>query len=126
MMFELINKNREHLEPWFSWVKLTLSLEDSLKYLFDKEEKTKDAKKVEYGIFVNNEYIGNISVFDINQKNKSCEIGYWLSSFHTRKGYITEAVKIMEKEIFDEMKLNRIQIKCNEKNEASFGVIKKC
>lgn len=125
-IFMVIDKNRGHLEPWFSWPKLTLKIEDSLKYLFDKEEKTKKGKVIEYGIFINNEYIGNISLFDINEKNKSAEIGYWLSSFHIRNGYMTEAVKIIEKEAFEKMKLNRIQIKCDERNKASFGVAKKC
>ena len=125
-IFKTINENRKHLEPWFPWPKLTLKIEDSLKYLFDKEEQTKKGKKVEYSIFINNEHIGNISIFDIDKKNKSAEIGYWLSSFHTRNGYMTEAVTILEKEAFEKLKLNRIQIKCDERNEASFGVAKKC
>jgi RimJ/RimL family protein N-acetyltransferase len=125
-IFKVIDKNRKHLDPWFPWPKLTLKVEDSLKYLFDKEEKTKKGKKVEYGIFINKEYIGNISIFDINEEKKSCEIGYWLSSSHIRNGYMTEAVKILEKQVFEKLKLNRIQIKCDERNEASFGVAKKC
>jgi len=125
-MFKVIDKNRKHLEPWLSWPKLTLKIEDIFKYLFDKEKETEKGKKVEYGLFINNEYIGNISIFDINEKNKSAEIGYWLSSFHAKKGYMTEAVKILEKEAFEKLKLNRIQIRCDEKNKASSGVAKKC
>ena len=49
-----------------------------------------------------------------------------MSSSHTRKGYMTEALRILEKEVFENLKLNRIQIKCDERNEASFGVAKKC
>ena len=37
-MFTVVDDNREHLKPWFSWEKSTLKVEDSLKYLFDKEE----------------------------------------------------------------------------------------
>jgi ribosomal-protein-serine acetyltransferase len=126
LMFKVIDENRKHLEPWFSWPKSIQKVEDSLKYLFDKEEKTKKREKVEYGLFINKEYIGNISIFNINEKNKSAEIGYWLSSFYTRKGYMTEAVKIIEKEAFERLELNRIQIKCDERNKASAGVAKKC
>ena len=39
---------------------------------------------------------------------------------------MTEALQILEKEAFEKLKLNRIQIKCDEKNEASFGVARKC
>jgi len=124
-IFRVISENRKHLRPWFTWEKATKKVEDSLKYLFDKEEKVKDGKKVEYGIYVDNEYVGNIGIFDIDRKKKSAEIGYWLSSKFTRKGYTTEAVKILEKEFFANG-LNRIQIKCDERNIASSGVAKKC
>ncbi|MFS4448671.1 GNAT family N-acetyltransferase [Maribacter sp. 2307UL18-2] len=126
VMFKVIDENRIHLEPWFPWPKQTQKIEDSLKYLFDKEEKTVQGKQLEYGLFVNLKYIGNISIFDIHRENKSAEIGYWLSSAQTRKGYMTEAVKILEKEAFENLDLNRVQIKCDEENVASCGVATKC
>ncbi|MFP4424253.1 MAG: GNAT family N-acetyltransferase [Candidatus Woesearchaeota archaeon] len=124
-MFEVIDANREHLDPWFAWAKLTQNVEDSMKYLFDKEEETKKGKKIEYGLYIDKEYMGNISLFDIDEKNKSAEIGYWISSFYTRYGYVTEAVRVLEKEAFGKG-LNRLQIRCDERNKASFGVGKKC
>lgn len=39
---------------------------------------------------------------------------------------MTEAIRILEKEGFENMGLNRIQIKCDEENKASFGLAKKC
>ena len=49
-----------------------------------------------------------------------------MSSCHTRKGYITEAVKIIEKEVFLNLNLNRIQICCDEQNLASKKLAIKC
>ncbi len=126
IMFLTIDKNRQHLEPWFPWPKLTQKVEDSLKYLFDDEEKTKKGTIVTYSLFINKEYIGNISLFNIDGKKKSAEIGYWLAASHTRNGYTTEAVGILEKEAFENLGLNRIQIKCDERNLASAGVAEKC
>jgi len=125
-MFKVVNENRKHLRPWFPWEKLTLKPEDSLKYLFETEEKFKAGKKVDYGIYINNKYAGSVGIFDINKENKTAEIGYWLSDKFIKKGYTTEAVKIMEKEFFTNGNLNRIQIRCDEKNIASSGVAKKC
>jgi ribosomal-protein-serine acetyltransferase len=125
-MFKVVAENRKHLEPWFPWVRTETDVEISLKYLFDTEAKFKAGEKVDYGIYINNEYIGNVGIFDINKKNKSAEIGYWLSKNSTRKGYMTEAVEILEKEFFLNINLNRIQIKCDERNIPSAGVAKKC
>lgn len=114
------------MRPWLKWEKSTLKAEDSLQYLFNEEEKTKKGEKVQYGIYLKNEYIGNIGIFDINKTNKSAEIGYWLSYKFIKNGYMTEALKLIEKELFSSLGLNRIQIKCDEKNIASISVAKKC
>lgn len=125
-VFNTVSDNRKHLRPWFPWVDLTLRVEDSLKYLFENEDKFKSGEKVEYSIWLKQEYIGNIGIFNISKEKKSAEIGYWLSSKFTRNGYMTEAVRIIEKEFFINQDLNRIQIRCDEANLASAGVAKKC
>jgi ribosomal-protein-serine acetyltransferase len=124
-MFEQVEINRKHLAPWLPWEKFTKKVEDSMKYLFDKEKETNEGKKIEYGIYVEGEYVGNISMFDINQTKKSGEIGYWISKEFAGKGYVTEAVKVLEAYFFRTIKLNRIQIKCDEKNTASKRVAEK-
>lgn len=126
VVFKVINENRQHLLSWFSWVNIENNVEDTLKYLFSVDEKFKLGEKIDYGIYLNNKYIGNIGLFDINKKNKSAEIGYWLSKEYIRNGYMTEAVSVLEKESFLNFNLNRIQIKCDEINIPSVGVARKC
>ena len=125
-IFEVVDANRHHLAPWFKWVEPTKRVEDSLKYLFDKEDETREGKKIEYGIHVDGEYIGNIAVFDIDERNRSGELGYWLSSGHTRKGYMTEAVRVVEDEFFRNKGFHRLTLKCDTRNQASIGVARKC
>ena len=126
IIFKLVNDNRKHITPWLHWVKKTKKIEDSYKFLIDTEKKIKSEKEMLYGIYLNTEHIGNISIFHINKKNKSAEIGYFLSSKFIKKGYTSEAVKILEKEFFNNLNLNRIQIQCDKKNIASAKLAKKC
>lgn len=91
-MFLLIDANRAHLAPRCPWVAKSQCSEDLMKYLLEKEEKTKQGEKIEYGIYMKGQYIGNISIFDVNTHHKSAEIGYWLSASSGRNGYMTEAV----------------------------------
>lgn len=125
-MFEVVAGNRQHLKPWFSWEKSTKKVEDSLKFLFETDKKNKKGEAADYGIYLKNEYIGNIGIFNLDKEKKSGEIGYWLSAKFARNGYMSEAVGLLEKEFFTNNNLNRIQIRCDEKNIASLGVAKKC
>ncbi len=126
ILFRAVAANRSHLKPWFPWEKDEKKIEDAFKYLLETDQKIRKGDKADYGIYLGNDYIGNIGVFDINKERKSAEIGYWLSTEFVRKGYITEAVKLLETEFFTNQGLNRIQIKCDERNIASAGVAKKC
>ena len=125
-IFNTVDQNRNHLKIWFPREKETQTIEDTLKYLFEGEKETEKWKKAWYWIYLNNKYIGNIWIFNISEKNKSAEIGYRLSKKFTRNWYITEAIKIIEKEFFENFKLNRIEICCDEKNLASKWVAEKC
>jgi len=44
-IFKVIDRNRENLDPWFLCPKLTLKIEDTLKYLFEKEEEKQKKEK---------------------------------------------------------------------------------
>jgi ribosomal-protein-serine acetyltransferase len=124
-IFETTQKNRKHLEQWLPWVEETIKPEDTLNYLLDSVKGRSENKKINYGIFINDEHIGNIGVFDIDEENQSGEIGYWLSKDFTQKGYMTEAVHIIEKEFFETHNFNRLQIQCDQRNQGSSGVAKK-
>ncbi len=126
VMFETIAANREYLGKWLPWEKATLTVEDSMKYLVDTEKKIGEGTKVDYGIYLGERYIGNIGLFDIDEKKRSGEIGYWMSSEFSGKGYTSEAVRVLESEGFKNLNLNRIQIKCDERNTASAKVAEKC
>ena len=126
-IFKTVVASRQHLLPWFDWARKSKNnkVKDSLNYLLEVDKEFKAGKKIDYGIYLKDEYIGNVGIFNIDKKSKSAEIGYWLAKEFTRKGYMTEAVKVLEKEFFINFKLNRIQIKCDERNVASRGVAEK-
>lgn len=125
-IFATVDENRDYLSKWLPWVDSTQKVEDSLKFLFDTQDGIKSGKKVNYGIFLDENYVGNIGFFDIDWKNKSGEIGYWLSEKYSKNGYVSEAVKILEKEFFEKHDFNRIQIKCDTNNIGSGKVALKC
>lgn len=128
-IFKTIEESREHLLPWLDWASLefTKTPEDSFIFLYKAASEWKEGVKFEYGIFLDGKtYLGNIGVFDVDEKKRTAEIGYWLKKSATRKGYMTEAVKLIENEFFKEDGLQRLQICCDVNNIASARVAKKC
>ena len=127
MLFDAVVKNRDHLLPWMLWASeaVTRTPEDSFNGLLRRQEGRDDKTKYDFGLFLGDRYIGNMGIFDISMEKKSAEIGYWLAKDATGKGYMTEAVKLLEDEAFLNLDLNRIMIKCDPRNIASANVAKR-
>ena len=125
VMFATVDINREHLRKWFDWTDGTKSVQDSVNYLESVDKEFKEGTKVDYGVYVENNYLGNIGLFDIDTKHKSAEIGYWLAKEATGKGYMTEAMATLEKYFFEEIGLNRIELFCDVDNDSSRRVAEK-
>lgn len=127
-IFKAVDSCRKHLRPFCPWEKNDDSVESVMNYLKTKEEKTGAGERVEYGIYITEtgQYIGNIQVFNISKTNRCGEFGYWLTKDATGKGYMKEAVQILEKYCFESLNFHRIQITCDALNEASVKVIRAC
>ena len=125
-IFNAVDACREHLRPFCPWEKNDDSVESVMNYLKDKEPHVEAGDRVEFGLFITEtgKYIGNIQVFKISKEHRSGEFGYWLTKDATGKGYMKEAVLILEKYCFEELNFHRIQITCDALNDASAKVIR--
>jgi len=73
----------------------------------------------------NNNFMGYVGFKDIDQKNKSAEIGYVLHPDYWASGWMTEAVGAVLNFVFDELNLHRVRGDINPNNEASRGLLRK-
>jgi ribosomal-protein-serine acetyltransferase len=116
--FNLIDKNRKHLSIWIPSIKDIKSANEEHNYMLKAKEDFINNHRIAYGIFYKNQLIGRINCFGKQLKNGIAEISFWLSEKHIKKGYITETIEILEKELFA-INMHKIQIKNNAKNIAS-------
>ena len=113
------------LAPWLDWATSSYKVEDSYEYLLHCDEQWNNAKEYNYIIEdYKGNFMGTISALNIVPTSKCAEIGYWLSTKYTGKGYMQEAVKLLEKELFKEG-FNRIVIQTDVLNLKSAGVAQK-
>jgi RimJ/RimL family protein N-acetyltransferase len=111
LMFGYIDADRTRLNKYLPWVKKVRSVQDEAEYIRQSHEAWNHFTGFDYGIFLVKEgsYVGNIGVHNISWTNHSCEIGYWLLSSFEGKGIMSQALKLLEKELFD-LEFNRLVI----------------
>jgi ribosomal-protein-alanine N-acetyltransferase len=72
------------------------------------------------------EIIGGIGMEIISRKHRCVEAGYWLSRKYRGRGIVTEALRLLVKFGFKELKQVRIQAHVMNGNESSVRVLKRC
>lgn len=124
-LFDLISNNRDFFK-YMPWANIETP-EQEFAFLLSASQNWKTQKTATYGMYLvdTNEFVGCCSVMNINLKNCSCEIGYWLNPKYTKQGFMTEAVNAITKEFYDRG-ANRIIIRANPANTGSCNIAKRC
>ncbi len=125
-MFNYVVEDRERLSRFLPWPSLIKSVEDEIEFINQSNEEWANQSAAQYGIYRNSddEYMGNVAAFSLDWDNCSCEIGYWILGTFEGKGYMSDAVRLIEK-IFFGIGFNRIVIRFDPDNERSGSIPKR-
>lgn len=118
-MFELTDRNREHLAPWMSWIDSTLSIADSESFMRAAEKDAYAQTAFKCGIRLDGQLVGAIDLHEIDWLNRRAQIGYWLDKGHTGRGIVTRCVQRITQYAFVTLGLHRIEIHVATDNVAS-------
>jgi ribosomal-protein-serine acetyltransferase len=121
-VFNLIDNNRHYLREWLPWVDNMRSIENLKNYIVKCKKENEQGSDFGYVIIYNNIVAGRIGIHNIDQQNKIASIGYWLAEDFAGKGIITKSCKAIINYAFDELGLNRIEIKCGTGNFKSKAI----
>ncbi|MFS0862768.1 GNAT family N-acetyltransferase [Fredinandcohnia sp. 179-A 10B2 NHS] len=109
-LFELIDSNREHLRKWLLWVDKRKSPDDFTPIIPIWLNYYADNNGFDAGIRYDSKLVGMIGLHYIDWKNKSTSIGYFLSEEAQGRGIITQSIEALLGYLFNELRLNRVQI----------------
>lgn len=125
-IFQKVEQDRARLGQFLPWVEQIKTEADEANYIRSTFLQWQEGKAFEYGIFLKDtmEYLGNAGAHTISWEDDRCELGYWLSSAAEGKGYMAEAVGLLEVELF-RLGFHRIEIRCNSRNLRSAAVPKR-
>lgn len=99
----------------------------STQKLLTEWNKDVDANKLIFlGIFsrATKDFLGTISLFDINQKHSFATIGFQLVKDYWGRGIMKESLLNFLKFVFEELNFHRIEAQTHIKNEKSIKVLK--
>jgi ribosomal-protein-serine acetyltransferase len=126
-MFDYVDSDRVRLKKFLPWVDFISKVDDQVEYIEKCHQDWMNYSTFDYGIYTQEDdtYMGNIGVHTISWSNSTAEIGYWILGGFEGKGFMSEAVGVVEKELFG-IGFNRIEIRCSSLNERSSAVPKRC
>lgn len=119
-IFNVIDSERDYLVEWLPFVELTNDVSFTRRFVENYLES--DRLDATFCIYFHNQFAGIIGLKETDLDNKKTEIGYWLSAKFQQQGIMTRACKALIDYAFDEMNLNRIQIKIATENLRSQGI----
>ncbi|MBA2285408.1 MAG: GNAT family N-acetyltransferase [Ktedonobacteraceae bacterium] len=123
-LFEAVGESREHIRPWLPFADAHQSVEESQDWIIHQMANWLLREQVTLGIWeqATNRYLGGIGLHPHNWESRLFEIGYWLRASATRRGYMTEAVRLLTDFALNDLAATRVQIRCDERNMHSAAV----
>lgn len=124
-LLNLVNANRPYLREWLPWVDHMLTIENSKNYISDCKRRATEKTDLSFGIIINKNIVGRIGLHHINYQNRIAEIGYWLADGMQGSGIMARCCKALINQAFNELGINRIEIKCGTGNNKSRAIAEK-
>jgi len=118
-VFKLTNNSRAYLREWLPWLDFTTKLEDTKRFINICLKGQFENKSMNTVILFKGEIVGVAGFNEINWSNKTAYIGYWLGEEFQGNGIMTKVARTLTDYAFNELNLNKVEIRVAEANEKS-------
>lgn len=119
--------NRRDVVQFLAEVPYPYTLKDAQWFIREMTKAEKKGKDYVFAICTPDDdtLIGVVGLHNIHPIHKHGVLGYWLGKKYWGNGYMTEAVSLMLRFAFSELKLHRIGVSAYTENMGSLSVIRK-
>lgn len=121
-LYSLINENRSHIGKWLPWVSRTTSVEDIENFIRSAQNQIRNGQGPTCCVSSSAEIVGICGLKPIDLTDRFAELGYWLAEPATGQGVMTQCARALIEYSFEELDLNRIEIRAAEKNDSSRAI----
>jgi RimJ/RimL family protein N-acetyltransferase len=120
VLFAAVDESRERLRRWLDWVDEFETPDHARFYVSGAMHDWRRRRDLFFGVFDRDgRYLGNAGLHNIDWSLRSFEIGYWLRDGAEGHGYAQEAVRRLTRFAFEDLAANRVEIRCDPRNERS-------
>lgn len=120
-----VSSNYEHLRTFMLWMTPDYSLGSAREFIAQTQADRAERKGLGLGIFRGRTLIGSIGFVSFDWSAMKTEIGYWISQDEQGKGIISSACRTLIDFAINELKMNRIEIRCSAENVRSAAIPKR-
>jgi ribosomal-protein-serine acetyltransferase len=125
---DAIRASLPDLNQWLPWARMDYGPADTAAFLRESALAWKEDRAWDYSVRHRSDphrHLGNISFWTVSRLGKIVEIGYWVRSDETSRGYCTEAVERILAEAFDHLGYHKAVLRIAVGNTASDRVAEK-
>lgn len=114
------------INPWMDWCTNEFSIENARSFIREQIEARRKGNAYEFALFNSDGlYLGGGGINNINKQCHVANVGYWIRSSETKKGYGTAALGALVAWVRAKTDLNRLEVVVAKGNIASNCVAEK-
>lgn len=127
VVFQAINESIEDLRPWMAFARKDQTEEEVEINIRKSYTEFLQREDLRLHIFLKEtgEFIGSSGLHRINWGVPKFEIGYWINSRFSKKGYMKEAVEGIANFSLEELGAKKLEIRCDPRNTRSRAIPEK-
>ena len=121
-LFSLTEANRNSLRKWLPWLDTVRRLDDTRAFIRAAQLQIGRNNGAQLAIRSNGRIAGIIGHHQIDSRNRLTSLGYWLGASYQGQGLVTASCGELIEHAFNELRLNRIEIRCAVDNQKSRAI----
>ena len=116
----LVLGSYDHIREWSGWLKdKDRTVEQTREWIKQNLYRFATGQGFEIAIWHKDQIAGQIGYNYFDYENHRTEIGYWLGEQFQGKGLVTRSCTAMIDHAFENLNMNRVEIKCGTENHKS-------
>ena len=127
-LYDAVQESLPELRPWMPWAAGEYSMEGCEETLRGAMARFVTFADLRYHIFdrESGRLLGSSGLHRIDWRIPRFEIGYWVRTSAAKRGYVSESVRALSRVAFERLGAKRVEIRCDDRNEASARVAERC